>query len=92
MAAQLAAVAPALRPPLRLDRRQLRRWARFDVRFGILERAPDVRRAFVTALTGPGGSRPSTRAAVSRAIRERGTTRLKPAASARLRVSWSTCE
>ena len=48
VAAQLAAVAPALRPPLRLDRRQLERWALFDVRFGILERAPDVRRAFVT--------------------------------------------
>ena len=48
VAAQLAAVAPALRPPLRLDRRQLERWARFDVRFGIIERAPDVRRAFVT--------------------------------------------
>ena len=39
-----------------------------------------------------GGSRPSTSAAPSRAIRERGTTRLRPAASARLRVSWSTCE
>ena len=44
--AQLGAIAPALRPPLRLDRRQLERWARFDARFGILERAPDVERAF----------------------------------------------
>jgi len=44
--AQLRAVAPALRPPLRLDRRELRRWARFDARFGILEREPDVDRAF----------------------------------------------
>ena len=44
--AQLEAVAPALAPPLELDRRALRRWARFDARFGILERVPDVRRAF----------------------------------------------
>jgi NitT/TauT family transport system substrate-binding protein/putative hydroxymethylpyrimidine transport system substrate-binding protein len=44
--AQLEAVAPALVPPIRLDRRALRGWARFDARFGILERAPDVRRAF----------------------------------------------
>jgi putative hydroxymethylpyrimidine transport system substrate-binding protein len=44
--AQLDAVAPALRPPLRLDREALRRWAEFDARFGILERAPDVERAF----------------------------------------------
>ena len=44
--AQLRAVAPALRPPVRLDRSQLRRWARFDARFGILERPPDVDSAF----------------------------------------------
>ena len=44
--AQLRAVLGALRPPLRLDREQLARWARFDARFGILERPPDVRRAF----------------------------------------------
>ena len=44
--AQLAAVAPALRPPLRLDRVQLARWARFDARFGILRRAPDVGQTF----------------------------------------------
>jgi len=44
--AQLRAVAPALRPPLVLDMAQLRRWARFDERFGILRRAPDVERAF----------------------------------------------
>lgn len=43
---QLEAVAPALRPPLRLDRTQLAGWARFDARFGILRRAPDVERAF----------------------------------------------
>jgi NitT/TauT family transport system substrate-binding protein/putative hydroxymethylpyrimidine transport system substrate-binding protein len=44
--AQLDAVAPALRPPLRLDRARLEAWASFDARFGILERAPDVDRAF----------------------------------------------
>jgi putative hydroxymethylpyrimidine transport system substrate-binding protein len=44
--AQLAAVAPALRPPMRLDREALQGWARFDARFGILEREPDVDEAF----------------------------------------------
>lgn len=44
--AQLAAVAPALRPPLRLDLARLREWAAFDARFGILRSAPDVGRAF----------------------------------------------
>jgi NitT/TauT family transport system substrate-binding protein/putative hydroxymethylpyrimidine transport system substrate-binding protein len=43
MRAQLAAVAPALRPPIRLDRRALAGWARFDVRFGILDRPPDLK-------------------------------------------------
>jgi putative hydroxymethylpyrimidine transport system substrate-binding protein len=44
--AQLAAVAPALVPPMRLDREALRGWARFDARFGILDREPDVNAAF----------------------------------------------
>jgi putative hydroxymethylpyrimidine transport system substrate-binding protein len=44
--AQFEAVAPALVPPIRLDRRALEGWARFDARFGILKRAPDVSRAF----------------------------------------------
>lgn len=48
--AQLKAVAPALRPPLTLDEGELRDWARFDARFGILERAPDTRRLFRTDL------------------------------------------
>jgi putative hydroxymethylpyrimidine transport system substrate-binding protein len=43
---QFEAVAPALRPPLRLDREALEGWARFDERFGILRSAPDVTRAF----------------------------------------------
>ena len=48
--AQLDAVAPALSPPLRLDRRAIEDWARFDVRYGILERPPDLERAFALDL------------------------------------------
>ncbi|MBD0282387.1 MAG: ABC transporter substrate-binding protein [Thermoleophilaceae bacterium] len=44
--AQLDAVAPALRPPMRFDRAALRGWAAFDARFGILRRKPDVEAAF----------------------------------------------
>jgi putative hydroxymethylpyrimidine transport system substrate-binding protein len=44
--AQFEAVAPALRPPVRLDREELRAWAEFDARFGILESPPDVDEAF----------------------------------------------
>jgi NitT/TauT family transport system substrate-binding protein/putative hydroxymethylpyrimidine transport system substrate-binding protein len=44
--AQLDAVALALRPPLSLDRASLKAWARFDVRFGILAREPDLAQAF----------------------------------------------
>ena len=44
--AQLDAVAPALRPPLVLDRRVLEGWAEFDARFGILREPPDVAEAF----------------------------------------------
>jgi putative hydroxymethylpyrimidine transport system substrate-binding protein len=40
--AQLEAVAPALRPPVQLNRRALEDWAVFDTRFGILEAPPDV--------------------------------------------------
>lgn len=42
VAAQLRAVAPALRPPLTLDPAVLEAWAGFDVEFGILARRPDV--------------------------------------------------
>jgi putative hydroxymethylpyrimidine transport system substrate-binding protein len=49
MRAQLTAIAPALRPPLRLDRGALEEWAEFDARFGILEQAPDVERLFPPA-------------------------------------------
>jgi NitT/TauT family transport system substrate-binding protein/putative hydroxymethylpyrimidine transport system substrate-binding protein len=44
--AELDAIAPALSPPIRLDRGALDGWAAFDRRFGILKRAPDVARAF----------------------------------------------
>lgn len=44
--AQLDAVAPALRPPVRLNRRTLEAWADFDTRFGILEAPPDVDAGF----------------------------------------------
>jgi putative hydroxymethylpyrimidine transport system substrate-binding protein len=44
--AQLKAVTPILRPPLKLNRAVLERWADFDKRFGILKRRPDVNRAF----------------------------------------------
>ena len=45
--AELTAVAPALRPALVLDRGALEAWAEFDARFGILDTAPDVDRAFL---------------------------------------------
>ena len=48
--AQVDAIAPAFEPPIRLDEEALRGWARFDVRFGILKRRPDVERAFDASL------------------------------------------
>ena len=50
--AQLEAVRPLLDPSLRLRRPVLERWADFDERFGILQRRPDVERAFAFDLTG----------------------------------------
>jgi putative hydroxymethylpyrimidine transport system substrate-binding protein len=50
--AQLRAISPALRPPLRLDRSALERWGAFDESFGILRRRPDVDRAFELAIGG----------------------------------------
>jgi putative hydroxymethylpyrimidine transport system substrate-binding protein len=44
--AQLEAVAPALEPPIRLDRDALEGWASFDEQFGILTEAPEVDEAF----------------------------------------------
>jgi NitT/TauT family transport system substrate-binding protein/putative hydroxymethylpyrimidine transport system substrate-binding protein len=45
--AQFRVLEPAFSPPLELRRDALEEWARFDVRFGILEREPDIDRAFV---------------------------------------------
>jgi putative hydroxymethylpyrimidine transport system substrate-binding protein len=44
--AQFKAIAPALSPPLALDRAALQGWAKFDARFGILKRAPEIDEAF----------------------------------------------
>jgi putative hydroxymethylpyrimidine transport system substrate-binding protein len=46
VSAQLAAVSPAFRPPLRLRRPAVEAWAEWDARFGIVRRRPDVGRAF----------------------------------------------
>lgn len=51
VAAQLRAVAPALRPPLTLDPTTLRAWAAFDVEFGILQHKPNISRLFDARLT-----------------------------------------
>lgn len=51
VAAQLRAVAPALRPPLVLDDDILRAWANFDVRFGILTSRPNVSQLFDVDVT-----------------------------------------
>ncbi len=51
--AQLEAVSPLFDPALALDRDVLAQWARFDERIGILERAPDVDRAFAFGLSRP---------------------------------------
>ena len=57
--AQLEAVAPALEPPVALERSKLERWAAFDVRFGLLERRPEIERAFALGLEpAAAGSRP----------------------------------
>jgi putative hydroxymethylpyrimidine transport system substrate-binding protein len=47
-ARQLDAIAPALRPPLRLDPAAVKGWAAFDAQFGILRSEPDVAAAFPT--------------------------------------------
>jgi putative hydroxymethylpyrimidine transport system substrate-binding protein len=44
--AQLEAVLPLFRPAVRLDREIVERWADYDARIGIVERRPDVGRAF----------------------------------------------
>jgi NitT/TauT family transport system substrate-binding protein/putative hydroxymethylpyrimidine transport system substrate-binding protein len=44
--AQVEAIAPAMTPPLVLDRDAVQGWARFASDFGILARPPDIERAF----------------------------------------------
>jgi NitT/TauT family transport system substrate-binding protein/putative hydroxymethylpyrimidine transport system substrate-binding protein len=44
--AQYRAIKPALAPPLAFEKAALTEWARFDVRFGILKRPPDLAQAF----------------------------------------------
>jgi putative hydroxymethylpyrimidine transport system substrate-binding protein len=50
--AQLTAVEPIFDRDLRLDRNVLERWADFDARIGIVDRRPDVDRAFAFDLLG----------------------------------------
>jgi hypothetical protein len=50
--AQLRAVAPVFARGLRLNPDVIDRWADFDARIGIVDRRPDVRRAFDSSLTG----------------------------------------
>src|SRR5204863_3717538 len=44
------AVRPAMTPAIRLSGPSLAGWAAFDVRFGILRKPPDLRRAFDTTV------------------------------------------
>jgi hypothetical protein len=46
------AVSPAFAPGLRLDRDVLEQWADFDARIGVVDRRPDVQRAFDVTLLG----------------------------------------
>lgn len=59
--AQLDALLPALSPPGGriggLDPRVLRRWARWEQRFGIVERRPDVERLFDVSVVPESGAR-----------------------------------
>ena len=98
LTAQLDAVGPAFTAGARaygeLRPEVLRRWAAWDAALRD-PRRPHRRRPGVRLLVRRARQEPvrrSTSAAPSRAIRERGTTRSNPAASARRRVSASTCE
>jgi putative hydroxymethylpyrimidine transport system substrate-binding protein len=50
--AQLDAVQPLFAPGLRMDRRIIRRWADFELRIGLIDRRPQVDRAFDFSLAG----------------------------------------
>ena len=88
--AQLDALleARAFEPPITLDPASVSRWDGWARGTGILEGPLEVDEAFEAQ---PLSSR-STSSGSSRAMRERGTTTSKPAASAARRVSTSTCE
>ena len=45
-------MSAAFPPGLRLDRDVLEQWADFDARIGIVDRRPDVQRAFDSTLLG----------------------------------------
>lgn len=59
VAAQLAALLPAFRAPDgrvgELSEARLRAWARWEAKFGIVRRAPDVNATFDTSFVGAGG-------------------------------------
>ena len=83
--------------PAPFDPRVLRDWAAWDLEHGLLDSGPlDVDGSAFDLAERPRASRQlssrSTSCGSSRAIRERGTTRSTPAASAAARVSTSTCE
>jgi putative hydroxymethylpyrimidine transport system substrate-binding protein len=50
--AQLGAVAPLFAPGLRMNRRIIERWADFQVRIGLIDRRPQVDRAFDFSVAG----------------------------------------
>jgi putative hydroxymethylpyrimidine transport system substrate-binding protein len=50
--AQLAAVAPLFAPGMRMRRATIRRWADFELRVGLIDRRPQVDRAFDFSLAG----------------------------------------
>jgi putative hydroxymethylpyrimidine transport system substrate-binding protein len=52
--AQLAAIRPALTPPLTLNRAVLEKWAAWDARHHLLDHRPDVGKTFVFGLAGGG--------------------------------------
>jgi putative hydroxymethylpyrimidine transport system substrate-binding protein len=52
--AELRVLLPTFAPPGRFDRAALAAWARWDARYGIVARPPDVERAFQLGATPPG--------------------------------------
>jgi hypothetical protein len=50
--AQLRAVSPLFAPGMRMARTTIRRWADFEVRIGLIDRRPQVDRAFDFSVAG----------------------------------------